>query len=176
MLKIKHPGSIVREREKKVSDWETVRHYKYSNGVECQVLIGFLPHGHVQSAISANRTFVIQKEDGATDAHLVFEETPAALINFLDGDRLTEESQSSRVLDPCLFLPTAKAEMLHAGAPGTATEDGANTVVSWEDGTTITVHPHGGHAHIEPKKGDKLVKSFYNGKDGKLYVFGTDED
>ncbi|MOA49155.1 hypothetical protein D3C78_1720050 [compost metagenome] len=80
------------------------------------------------------------------------------------------------MLDPCLFLPTANAEMLHEGTPGAATQDGHNTVVSWADGTTVTVHPHGGHAHIEPKKGEQLVKSFFNGQDGKLYVFGPMED
>ena len=55
MLKINHPGAIVRDRDKQVSSWEGVRLYKYANGVECQLLIGHLPHGHAQAAISANR-------------------------------------------------------------------------------------------------------------------------
>ena len=174
MLKIKHPGQITREREKKVSNWETVRHTKYSNGVECQVLIGFLPHGHVQSAISANRAFVIETE--GSDATLVFKDEEAKLVNFLDGDRLTEENLNTRVLDPCLFLPTAKAEMVHGGQAGEATEDGPNTVVKWGDGTQVTVHPHGGHAHIEPTKDGKLVKTFFNGQDNKLYVFNQADE
>jgi hypothetical protein len=174
MLKIKHPANIVREREKKVNNWETVRYYKYANGVECQVLIGFLPHGHVQSAISANRTFVIETE--GKDANLVFQDTEATLVNFLDGDRLTVENLNTRVLDPCLFLPTANAELVHEGQTGESTQDGHNTVVKWDDGTTVTIHPHGGHAHIEPKKDDKLVKSFFNGTDNKLYVFGPAEE
>jgi hypothetical protein len=171
MLKIKHPGSIVREREKKVSDWETVRYTKYSNGVECQVLIGFLPHGHVQSAISANRAFVIESE--GQDATLVFKDEEAKLLNFLDGDRLTEENLNTRVLDPCLFLPSAKAEMVHQGQPGETAEDGT---VKWPDGTQVAVHTHGSHAHIEPTKDGKLVKTFFNGQDNKLYVFNQVEE
>lgn len=171
MLKIQHPGSIVREREKKVSNWETVRYTKYSNGVECQVLIGFLPHGHVQSAISANRSFVIDTEEGSKDATLVFKDQDAKLVNFLEGERLVDETLNTRVLDPCLFLPTAKADMLHNGEPGESSEDGDNTIVKWPDGTQVTIHPHGGHAHIEPLKDGKLVKTFFNGHNGKLYVF-----
>lgn len=172
MLKIKHPGTIVREREKKVNNWETVRTYKYSNGVECQILIGFLPHGHVQSAISANRTFVIEAEADGKDSNLIFQDTESTLVNFLDGERLTAENLNTRVLDSCLFLPTAKAEMVHDGQPGEASEDGHNTIVKWADGTSVTVHPHGNHAHIEPKQGDKAARAFFNGQDNKLYVFG----
>ena len=170
MLKIKHPAAIVREREKRVSDWESVRTTKYANGVECQILIGFLPHGHVQSAISANRDFVIERGGEGEDSTLVFLEQPATLTNFQDGERPTGDSNNTRVLDPCLVLPTASAEMVHHGEAGEKTEEGGNTVIKWSDGTTVTVHPHGGHAHIEPKKDDKLVKTFFNGKENKLYV------
>jgi hypothetical protein len=175
MLKIKHPGSIVREREKKVSNWETVRTTKYSNGVECQVLIGFLPHGNVQSAISANRAFTIEKEEGSKDATLVFGDEEATIVNFLDGDRLTGENLNVRVLDPCLFLPTADAALVHDGQAGETSADGHNTVITWADGTTVTVHPHGHHAHIEPTRDGKLVRTFFNGDENKLYVFGVDD-
>ena len=173
MLKIKHPGAIVREREKRVSDWESVRTTKYANGVEVQILIGFLPHGHAQSAISANRDFVIEREEGSEDVALVFQEQPAAIMNFLDGERPTTETANTRVLDSCLFLPNMQAELVHEGQPGDKKDENGATVVSWADGTTVAIHGHGGHAHLESTKDGKQVKTFFNGKENKLYVLGV---
>jgi hypothetical protein len=171
VLKIKHPGSITRDREKKVNTWETVRTYKYSNGVECQILIGFLPHGHAQSAISANRTFKLEKD--GDDLALVFSEEAAPIVDFLNGDRLTAESSNAVVLDPCGFVPTVQVGVVSNGQAGELKEEGGNLVAAFGDGTTITLHPHGGHAHVEAKQGDKSVKTFFNGKENKLYAFGV---
>lgn len=170
-LKIQHPGSIVRDREKQVNNWEGVRLYKYSNGVECQILVGHLPHGHVQSAISANRTFTIQK-DGTNNATLVFGDTPATLVDFLNGDRLTAESDNALVLDPCRFLPSVKVTVQYGDQTGELSQDGQLLSTTFADGTLVRVEPHGGHGHAEAKRGDKELKTFFNGKDNKLYVFG----
>lgn len=171
MLKIKHPGTIVREREKRVSDWESVRTTKYSNGVECQILIGFLPHGHAQSAISANRNFTMTRE--GDDMHLVFSDEAATLVDFLNGDRLTAEAGNAQVLDPCMFVPTPRVDIVHDGDAGESTDEGGHLVTKFADGTTVSLHGHGGHAHVEAKREDKVVKTFFNGKENKLYVFGV---
>lgn len=173
MLKIKHPGQVTREREKKVSNWESVRSTKYANGVECQILIGALPHGHIQSAITANRTFEMTKE--GNDMILAFSETPATIVDFANGDRLTAEGANVQVLDPCLFVPTPKVEIVQNGKAGETADEGHHLVTKFDDGTTVSLHAHGSHAHVEAKKDGKQVKTFFNGKDNKLYVFDVIE-
>lgn len=169
MLKIKHPGQITREREKKVSNWESVRTTKYANGVECQILIGALPHGHVQSAITANRTFTMTKE--GNDMNLVFSDEPAAMVDFANGDRVTTEGPNVQVLDPCLFVPSPKVDIVRDGQGGETSNDGHHLVTTFADGTTVSLHAHGSHAHVEAQKDGKPVKTFFNGKENKLYVF-----
>lgn len=166
MLKIQHPASITRDREKKVNQWETVRTYKYANGVECQILIGFLPHGHVQSVVSANRTLSVSLQE--KDALLSFSDEAAPLVDFLNGDRPTSEGANTLVLDPCLFLPTLGVAVVHDGEE----KPGDNEVVEFSDGTVVKIHGHGHHAHLETTKDGKPVKAFFNGKENKLYVFG----
>ena len=166
MLKIQHPASITRDREKKVNTWEMVRTYRYSNGVECQILIGSLPHGHVQSAISANRTFKLELQE--KDATLTFSDQEAPLVNFLDGDRPTSEGDNVLVLDPCLFLPTLGVPVVHDGE-----EKPSGDEVTFGDGTTVKIHGHGHHAHLEATKDGKPVKAFFIGQENKLYVFGA---
>ena len=165
MLRIKHPGAITRDREKKVSDWETVRTYKYANGVELQILVGFLPHGHAQSALSANRTFDLARE--GDDLALTFRDEQATMVNFANGDRPTALSDNTQVLDSCHFVPTAKVALSKGGDAGQTEGE----VTTFGDGTTVSLSPHGGHAHVEAKLGDEQVKTFYNGKDNTLYVF-----
>lgn len=169
MLKIKHPGTITRDREKKVSNWETVRTYKYSNGVELQILVGFLPHGHAQSVLSANRTFQLTRE--GEDLTLTFQDQEAPLLNFANGDRPTAETENVQVLDPCFFVPTAQVAIAKGGEAGETKEEDGNAVTTFGDGTTVTLHPHGGHAHVQAKRGEDLVKTFFNGQDNTLYVF-----
>jgi hypothetical protein len=169
MLKIQHPGTIVRDREKQVSSWEGVRLYKYSNGVECQILVGHLPHGHTQSAISANRAFTIKVE--GTNALVEFGAEPATLVNFLDGDRLTSETPSAQVLDSCRFVPSTKMTVQYGDQTGELKEDGRLLVAEFADGTKVRVEPHGGHGHVDALRDGKELKTFFNGKDNKLYVF-----
>jgi hypothetical protein len=173
MLKIQHPGTIVRDREKQVTSWEGVRTYKYSNGVECQVLIGQLPHGHVQSAITANRTLTITKD--GTNANIVFGDVPATIVDFLNGDRLTAESASALVLDPCAFVPSVKIDVQYGQETGTLAADGDHLVASFGDGTKVSVEPHGNHGHVAATRDGKPLKTFFNGKDNKLYVFDAAE-
>lgn len=173
MLKIKHPGQITREREKKVSDWESVRTTKYANGVECQILIGALPHGHIQSAITANRTFTMTKE--GSDMILAFSDEAATMVDFAGGDRLTAEGPNVQVLDPCLFVPSPKVEIVRNGQAGQPVDEGHHMLTKFDDGTTVSLHTHGGHAHVEAKKDGKQVKTFFNGKENTLYVFDVME-
>lgn len=170
MLKINHPGAIVREREKKLNDWEHVKTTRYANGVELQILVGYLPHGNLQSAVSANRPFTLNKE--GDDLVLAFGDQSAPLLDFTAGDRLTQETPSAIVLDACGFVPTAKVAVKKDGQEAPLTPEEGNLVAKFADGTHVSLHPHGGHAHVEAKQGEKAVKTFYNGKDNTLYVFG----
>lgn len=168
MLKIQHPGSIARDRDKKVSDWESVRHYKYANGVECQILIGHLPHGHIQSAITANRAFTIRIE--GKDAVLAFSDAPGHMVDFLSGHRPTGESANTQILDACHFLPSVKvAVRLGADASDLASE-GKHLVATFGDGTKVSIEPHGSHGHVEASRDGQALKTFYNGQDNTLYV------
>lgn len=169
MLKIQHPGAIVRDREKQVTSWEGVRLYKYANGVECQVLIGQLPHGHLQSAISANRPLTVTRS--GTDATIVFGEGAATLVDFLSGERVTAETNSTLVLDPCAFVPSAKVSVQYGDKASELAQDGQHLVASFDDGTTVKVEPHGNHGHVEASRDGQAMKLFFNSKDGKLYVF-----
>lgn len=169
MLKIQHPGSIVRDREKQVTSWEGVRLYKYNNGVECQILIGHLPHGHLQSAITANRTITVKK-DGA-NAMIEFGDSPAPMVDFLSGDRLTAETPSAIVLDGCAFVPSAKVTVQYGDQTGEPAEDGKHLVAKFADGTTVSIEPHGNHGHVEATRDGKALKTFFSSKDGKLHVF-----
>lgn len=173
MIKIQHPGAIVRDREKQVNNWEGVRLYKYSNGVECQILIGQLPHGHLQSAISANRAFTLEKT--GSDVTVVFKNDAAELVDFLSGARLTAETENTVILDACHFIPSTKVSIQHGGESAELAPEGANLVASFKDGTKVTVEPHGGHGHVEANLNGQPVKTFLNGQDNKLYVFGAVE-
>ncbi|HEY9722061.1 MAG TPA: hypothetical protein V6D47_08605 [Oscillatoriaceae cyanobacterium] len=170
MLKINHPGAIVREREKKLNNWENVKTTRYANGVELQILVGYLPHGNLQSAISANRPLTLSKE--GQDLVVAFGDAAAPLLDFTTGDRLTSETPSAVVLDACGFVPTAKVAVKKDGQEAKLNEENGNLVAKFDDGTEVSLHPHGGHAHVEAKQGEKNVKTFYNGKDNTLYVFG----
>jgi hypothetical protein len=169
VLKVKHPGTIAREREKRISDWESVRTIKYSSGVEYHVLIGALPHGNFQTAITANRKFELSRD--GHDLNLEFSEESAPLVDFAAGERLTDERDNLKIIDSCYFVPTANVEIVMGGKPGEKSEDGGKQVTTFADGTTVVLHPHGGHAHVEPRKNGNLVKTFYNGKENRLYVF-----
>jgi hypothetical protein len=169
MLKIHHPGAIVRDREKQVTEWEGVRLYKYANGIECQVLVGQLPHGHVQSAVSANRTLTITKD--GPNADISFGDTPATLVDFLSGDRLTAESPSAIVLDSCGFVSSVKIDVQYGKETATLSTEGKDLVAKFADGTQVNVEPHGNHGHVAAMRDGKPLKTFFNGKDNKLYVF-----
>ena len=169
MLKIMHPGAIVREREKRLSDWEAVRTVKYANGVEYHVLIGSLPHGMAQSVISANREMALC-EEGET-LRLEFTDRPAALMDFAAGDRPMAETVSVRVLDACHFLPDEDARVVRGDDAGETTVDGDTRRTTFSDGTTVVVTTHGHHAHVEATRNDTEIKTFYDGKDNTLYVF-----
>lgn len=170
MLKVKHPGTIAREREKTISNWERIRTTKYSSGVEYHVLIGALPHGNYQTAITANRKFELIRD--GHDLHLEFSEQEVPLVDFAAGARLTEETDNLKIVDSCYFVPTADVAIVKDGKPGEVSQDGNKQVTTFPDGTTVTLHPHGGHAHVEPRINGKLVKTFYHGGENKLYVFG----
>ena len=172
MLKIQHPGAIVRDRQKQVTSWETVRLYKYANGVELQILVGHLPHGEVQSAISSNRALTVEK--GTGEASIAFGSEPAQLVDFLSGDRLTAESASAVVLDACHFLPSTKVTIKAGSETGELAPEGALLVAAFADGTRVVVEPHGGHGHVKAERDGKTLKCFYNGKDNMVYVLGED--
>jgi hypothetical protein len=173
MLKIDHPAALVRDREKKVTDWESVRLYKYANGVELQILVGHLPHGELQSAISANRALKLEKN--GTEAAIGFGDEPAMLVDFLNGERPTAESTSAKVLDSCRFLPSVKVAVKAGDESAQLAPDGQILVASFADGTRVEVEPHGGHGHVAATRDGKALKLFFNGKDNTLYVLGEDQ-
>lgn len=171
MLKINHPGAIVRDRQKPLN-WESVRLYKYANGVELQILVGHLPHGELQSALSSNRALKIEKS--GTDVTIDFTEEAAPLLDFLNGDRPTGESANVIVLDPCRFLPSTKVAVKAGGETAELAPDGELLVASFKDGTRVEVEPHGGHGHVHAKRGETGLKCFFNGQDNTLYVLGEE--
>lgn len=169
MLKINHPGAIVRDRQKQF-DWESIRLYKYANGVELQVLVGSLPHGELQSALSANRALKIEKN--GTDVTIGFGDQAIPLVDFLNGDRPTGESEGVAVLDTCRFLASTKVAVKSGSESAELAPDGENLVATFPDGTRVEVQPHGGHGHVSAKRGEAELKLFFNGKDNTLYVLG----
>ncbi len=171
MLKINHPGAIVRDRQKPL-DWESVRLYKYANGVELQILVGHLPHGELQSAISSNRALKVVKE--GTDVTIDFSEEVVPLVDFLNGERPTAESSSVMVLDSCRFLPSVKVAVKAGGESNDLAPEGQLLVASFKDGTRVEVEPHGGHGHVAATREGKPLKCFFNGKDNALYVLGDE--
>ena len=173
MLKINHPGAIVRDRQKQVTPWESVRLYKYANGVELQILVGNLPHGELQSAISSNRSLKLHME--GTEAAIGFGDEAATLVDFLNGDRLTSEAANALVLDSCRFLPSTKVAVKSGSETAELAPDGKHLVASFADGTRVEVEPHGGHGHVVATRDGKALKCFYNGTDNTLYVLGEDQ-
>lgn len=172
MLKIDHPASIVRDRQKQVSPWESVRLYRYANGVELQILVGSLPHGELQSAVSANRPLTIEKQ--GHEARIVFGTDPVAIVDFLSGARLTAESANTMVLDSCRFLPSVKVKVSTGGQDAPLAPEGDRLVAAFADGTRVEVEPHGGHGHVAAARDGKGLKCFYNGQNDTLYVLGED--
>lgn len=171
MLKINHPGAIVRDRQKPLN-WESVRLYKYANGVELQILVGHLPHGELQSAISSNRALKVTKD--GTDVTIDFSEEAAPLLDFLNGERPTAEAANVMVLDPCRFLPSVKIAVKAGGESAELAPDGQLLVASFKDGTRVEVEPHGGHGHVVASREGKALKCFFNGQDNALYVLGEE--
>lgn len=174
MLKINHPGAIVRDRQKAVTPWESVRLYKYANGVELQILVGSLPHGEVQSAISANRVLKVGKAEG--EASIDFGDEAAPLVDFLNGDRPTANGPSVVVLDSCRFLPSVKVAVKAGDQSAELAPDGQKLVATFADGTRVEVEPHGGHGHVAATKDGQAMQLFYNGADNTLYVLGPDAE
>jgi hypothetical protein len=172
MLKIQHPAALVRDREKRVSPWESVRLYRYANGVELQILVGSLPHGELQSAISANRPLTIEKQ--GQEAIIAFGEEAAPITDFLGGDRLTGENASTWVLDSCRFLPSVDVKVRAGVHTAALAREGDNLVATFEDGTRVEVEPHGGHGHVHAQRDGKALKCFFNGAEDTLYVLGED--
>ncbi len=170
MLKIQHPGSVAREREKRVTNWEVVRTVRYSNGVEYQLLIGSLPHGQVQSAISANRNFKL--DIVGEDANLTFGDGAVAIMDFTNGDRPTADADNVLVLDACHFLPSLKVGIRNGADATELAPDGQNLKATFGDGTEVKVEPHGSHGHVQATRDGKPLKTFFNGKDNVLYVLG----
>lgn len=173
MLKINHPGAIVRDRQKAVTPWESVRLYKYSNGVELQILVGSLPHGEVQSAISSNRALTVST--AGHEASIDFGSEAVELVDFLNGARPTGSTTGAIVLDSCRFLPSVKVAVKHGDQSAELTPDGTNLVASFGDGTKVEVEPHGGHGHVHASRDGKALKLFFNGADNTLYVLGEDD-
>ncbi|MEB3283950.1 MAG: hypothetical protein VKN33_01515 [Candidatus Sericytochromatia bacterium] len=173
MLKIQHPAAIVRDRQKQVTSWESVRYYRYANGVELQLLVGSLPHGELQSAISANRSLLIEKHEG--EATIKFGETPLEMVDFMGGARFTAESDNTKVLDPCRFLPTTKANIRNSAETCALVPDGDRLVATFPDGTRVDVEPHGGHGHVSATRDGKRVKCFFHGPDNTLDILGSED-
>lgn len=174
MLKINHPGAIVRDRQKTVTPWESVRLYKYANGVELQILVGSLPHGEVQSAISSNRALTVST--AGTEASINFGDEAATLINFLEGERPTAESAGAIILDSCRFLPSVKVSVKHGDVAAELEPVGDKLAAAFPDGTRVIVEPHGGHGHVMGTRDGKALKLFFNGSDNTLYVLGEDTE
>ncbi|MEB3224144.1 MAG: hypothetical protein VKS61_18880 [Candidatus Sericytochromatia bacterium] len=172
MLKIQHPAALVREREKRVSPWESVRLYRYANGVELQVLVGSLPHGELQSALSANRPLTVEKQ--GPEATILFGEEPTPITDFLAGARPTTESANTCVLDSCRFLPSVKVKVRAGAEDAALSPDGQNLVATFPDGTRVEVEPHGGHGHVHAQRDGKTLKCFFHGPEDTLYVLGED--
>lgn len=170
MLKIQHPAAIVRDRQKQVTSWESVRLYRYSNGVELQLLIGSLPHGELQSAVSANRALTIEKN--GTDAVITFGEAPLEIVDFLAGARFSAESENCLVLDTCRFLPTTKALIRKSNETVALAQEGDLLVAAFADGTRVDVEPHGGHGHVKATRDGQALKCFFHGSDNALDILG----
>lgn len=166
MLKIEHPASIVRDREKRVGENESIRHYAYKNGAQLQILITALPHGHMQACMSSNRALSTHFSD--RDVRIVFGEEPIEMVDFHSGARPTGESQGLVVIDSCAFVPNDRCEVSHLGVKK-ALEAG---VAKFDDGTEVVVQSHHGHGHVEVFRGEEPLKAFYNTQDGVLYVCG----
>lgn len=170
MLKIQHPAAIVRDRQKKVTSWESVRLYRYANGVELQLLVGSLPHGELQSAVSANRALTIEKS--GAEAVIKFGDTPVEMVDFLAGARFLAESENCRVLDACRFLPTTQAVIRKGDETVALQREGELLVASFADGTRVDVEPHGGHGHVKATRDDKALKCYFHGGDNALDILG----
>jgi hypothetical protein len=173
MLKINHPGAIVRDRQKAVTPWENVRLYKYSNGVELQILVGSLPHGEVQSALSSNRALTVSTV--GTEAVIDFGSEAVELVDFLNGQRPTGATTGAIILDSCRFLPSVKVAVKSGDQSAELATDGAILVATFADGSRVEVEPHGGHGHVHATRGGKPLKLFFNGSDNTLYVLGEDD-
>lgn len=173
MLKINHPGAIVRDRQKAVTPWESVRLYKYSNGIELQILVGSLPHGEVQSAISSNRALTVST--AGTEAAIDFGSEVVELVDFLNGQRPTGATAGAIVLDSCRFLPSIKVAVKSGDQSAELAADGTNLLATFADGTRVEVEPHGGHGHVRATRDGKALKLFFNGSDNTLYVLGEDD-
>lgn len=170
MLKIEHPSSIVRDREKRVGENESIRHYAYKGGAQLQILVTALPHGHMQAAMSANRPLSCHFSE--RDVRIVFGEAEVPMVDFHTGARPTGESESLVVIDSCAFVPNDQCPVSHQGVTK-ALEGGE---AKFDDGTVVSVHSHHGHGHVEVFRGDEPLKAFFNSQDGVLYVCGTYAD
>ncbi|MEB3198857.1 MAG: hypothetical protein VKP62_16825 [Candidatus Sericytochromatia bacterium] len=170
MLKIQHPAAIVRDRQKGVNNWESVRLYRYANGVELQILVGHLPHGELQSAVSANRALTFEKSD--KEAVLRFGDAPLPMVDFLSGARIEQETANTFVLDECRFLPSVQAPVRQGSVTQPLQADGNLLTAVFSDGTRVEVEPHGNHGHVRALRDGKPLRCFFNGKDNVLDVFG----
>lgn len=166
MLKIEHPASIVRDREKRVGETESVRSYAYKNGVQLQILVGALPHGYMQACLSSNRALTCEFHE--RDVVIRFGEEPKEMLDFLQGGRPTGEAENLVIIDSCAFVPNDRLEVSHQGTKQ-ALVDG---VATFADGTKVVVHSHHGHGHVEIFRGEEPLKAFFNSQDGVLYVGG----
>jgi hypothetical protein len=166
MLRIEHPAAIVKERDKKLNQWEMAKTTQYKNGVQTELLIGHLPHGAVQSMMQANRGITYTLEGESLIIRFTEEEYP--LLDLAAGVRPTQPQANILVLDSCGFLPHMKVKF--SNGQQVLSYNGEEEL-SFEGGEKVSVHAHGHHAHIGVSKNDVDHKAFFNGSDDTLYIF-----